>query len=289
MKTILITGITGYLGKRLSSAILKQGFNIIGLTPSKSDSIPQNSALKLYYLDETPLEEVFKSNRIDGIIHLATLYGRKGESAADMAKVNIIFPLELMVAAAKYKTSFFINTDTILTPALNPYALTKHQTKQWLDMFNNEFAAVNLRLDHFYGPQDSDVKFIAYLLKQLKAEVKSIPLTPGDQTRDFIYIDDVISAYITVINAALDGKFDLDKTHNFEVGTGVKTTIKELVLTLKKLLNNQTTVLNFGAVPYRKNEVLNYDIDTAPLKALGWQAKTMLLQGLKQTIKEEEF
>lgn len=71
MKTILITGITGYLGSRTAKYLNSKGFKLIGLTPSQKDTMAQNGNIKLYYLDQTPIEDVFSSNKIDGVIHFA--------------------------------------------------------------------------------------------------------------------------------------------------------------------------------------------------------------------------
>lgn len=287
MKTLLLTGITGYLGSRTAARLLEEGFNVIGLTPCRKDSMPPRENLKLYYLDETSLEEVFSSNKPDGVIHFATCYGRTGESPARVAEVNLLFPLEILNLAVKHKTGFFINTDTILTPLLNPYALTKAQFAQWLKLYEDKITAVNMRLDHFYGPFDKPVKFIAFILRELKNKVSVIPLTQGGQTRDFIYIDDLISAYICVLNAVIGGKLKPGKIHNFEVATGSKHSIKELVTALKELTGNTVTKLDFGAVPYRKNEALDYQIDNSALLELGWKPSKTLLQGLKEIIKQE--
>ena len=110
-----------------------------------------------------------------------------------------------------------------------------------------------MRLDHFYGPFDKPVKFIAFVLRELKNKVPSIPLTQGGQTRDFIYIDDVISAYGLVLQAVLDGKIKSGKIHNFEVGTGTKHSIKELVCTLKKLTGNLFARTARRPIPWRKS------------------------------------
>lgn len=289
MKNILLTGITGYLGSRMADCLLKKGFSVIGLTPSRKDSMPPRQNLTLYYLDETSLEEVFFTNKIDGVIHFATCYGRTGEPPARVAEINLLFPLKILNLAIKYKAEFFINTDTILTPLLNPYALTKAQFLQWLKLFSGKITAVNMRLDHFYGPFDKPIKFIAFILKELKRQALSIPLTQGEQTRDFIYIDDVISAYLCVLNAVMEKKFKPGKIHNFEVATGSKHSIKELVTLLKELTGNTVTKLDFGAVPYRNNEVLDYQIDNSALLELGWKPSKTLLQGLKETIKQEDI
>lgn len=287
MKTILITGITGYLGSRTAKYLNSKGFKLIGLTPSQKDTMAQNGNLKLYYLDQTPIEDVFSSNKIDGVIHFATSYGRTGENPVQVAKTNLIFPLEVLNLAVKYKAEFFINTDTILTPMLNPYALTKHQFAEWLTLFSDKITTVNMRLDHFYGPFDKPIKFIPFILRELKNKVPAIHLTQGDQKRNFIYIDDVISAYGLVLQAVIDGKIKRGKNNNFETGTDAKYSIKELVTALKKLTGNTETELKFGAIPYRKNEVLEYHLDNSALLALGWKPSKTLLQGLEEIIKQE--
>lgn len=287
-KTLLITGASGYLGANLCARLFKEGFDIIALTPNKADVFKFDKRFakqaRVYYLDETPLEKVFKENKIDAVIHLATLYGRTGETSAQIAKVNLLFPLEILQNAVKHGVKTFINTDTILSPQLNPYALTKAQFAQWLKFYADKIQAVNLRLDHFYGPFDKPVKFIAFVLEQIKTGAKEINLTEGSQTRDFIYIDDVISAYLCLLQN-LD-KIPLGKFNNFETATDRRTSIKELVTLIKKETGSKIK-LNFGAVPYRSNEKLSYDIDTSALRALGWKPKIFIEEGVKKIIKAE--
>jgi nucleoside-diphosphate-sugar epimerase len=285
MKTVFMTGASGYLGGRITQTLLKQGYKIIALTPNAQDSVRQKPGLKVYRLDKTAPEEVFRKNKINGIIHLATCYGRAKEDTAAIAKVNIIFPLTLLELAVKYGVSFFINTDTILAPNLNAYALTKSQFAAWLDLYSDKIKAVNMRLDHFYGPFDNPSKFIAFIIKNFKQNIPELDLTEGSQLRDFIYVDDVINAYALVLKNI--PKIPGGKINNFEVATGVKISIKEAVLTIKELLQNTKTRLNFGAIPFRKNEVLSYDIDASVLRALGWRPKLNFRQGIKKIIQEE--
>lgn len=287
-KAILITGASGYLGTRLCARLFEKGFNIIALTPSKTDIFKFDKRFakqaRVYYLDKTPLEKIFKENKIDVVIHLAALYGRLGETPCQIAKVNLLFPLEVLQNAVKYGVKTFINTDTILSAQLNPYALTKAQFAQWLNFYAAKIRAVNLRLDHFYGPFDKPIKFIAFVFEQIKTGAKEINLTEGSQTRDFIYIDDVISAYLCILKN-LD-KIPLGKFNNFETATDSRISIKDLVTFIKKETKSKIK-LNFGAVPYRENEILSYDIDTSALRALGWKPKVFIERGIKKIIKEE--
>ena len=90
-----------------------------------------------------------------------------------------------------------------------------------------------------------------------------------------------------VLQAVIDGKIKRGKNNNFETGTDAKYSIKELVTALKKLTGNTETELKFGAIPYRKNEVLEYHLDNSALLALGWKPSKTLLQGLEEIIKQE--
>lgn len=287
MKNLLITGASGYLGSRITEQLLNLGYHIIAVTPNEKDVPESHKNLTICPLDQVAPQQIFNQYKIDGVFHFATCYGRGGQTAAEIAQVNLLLPLTLLSLAVKAGSKFFINTDTILQPNINPYSLTKRQFAQWLEFYADKIKAVNMRLDHFYGPHDHPVKFIAWLIKNFKENVDHIDLTEGAQTRDFVYIDDVISAYLCVFSSL--NKLPVGKFNNFEVGSGEKTSIKDMVLMLQKLLNKQNVKLNFGAVPYRKNEILDYTVDISALKALGWKAQVMLKQGLQKIVEEEKL
>lgn len=288
MKTILLTGATGYLGYNISKKLLENGYKIIALCLNKAEKYKfyDNKNVKVYYLSETSVTEIFNNNKIDIVIHLATLYGRQNEEIHEMISANIEFPVNVLMQAIKHNVRIFINTDTILVKNLNPYSLTKSQFSEWLAMFSDKIKCVDMKLDHFYGPNDKPVKFVAWIIEQLRNNVEKIDLTEGSQTRDFIYVDDVTDAFMCVVKNA--DKIPQGQLNKFEVGTNVKTSIKTLVTTIKKLIGNTKTNLNFGAIPYRKNEVLDYEIDTTALRLLGWTPKvTDIEKGLKKILKSE--
>lgn len=287
MKKILITGASGYLGSRITKQLLSLGYHIIAVTPNEKDVPECHKNLTICPLNKITPQEIFNQNEIEGVFHFATCYGRGGQTADQIAQVNLLFPLTLLSLAVKQGSKFFINTDTILQPNINPYSLTKRQFAQWLEFYADKIKAVNMRLDHFYGPHDHPVKFIAWLIKNFKENVDHIDLTEGAQTRDFIYIDDVISAYLCVFKS-LD-KLPVGKFNNFEVGSGKKTSIKDMVLMLQNFMHKQNVKLNFGAVPYRKNEVLDYTVDISALLALGWTPETTLQKGLQNIITQEQL
>ncbi|MSU34038.1 MAG: NAD-dependent epimerase/dehydratase family protein [Pedosphaera sp.] len=112
----------------------------------------------------------------------------------------------------------------------------------------------------------------------------SIQLTEGLQKRDFIYIDDVVDAFDRILNSSVQrepGYF------SFEVGSGKTISIREIVEMITTMVPGSLTVLKWGALPYRANEVMNSSVDFKPLFALGWRPKISLEDGLARMISEE--
>ena len=115
------------------------------------------------------------------------------------------------------------------------------------------------------------------MIAALRNNVPSIDLTPGEQIRDFIYIDDVVNAYQTVIQKISEVP-NLYKS--FQVSTKRLISIKELIIYLKEITGS-STVLNFGAIPYRKNEIMHSTSDNSALLALGWKPIINIEKGIQ--------
>lgn len=287
-QAICITGATGYLGSRLVQSFFDKGHTIIALKHhEKTDyEFINNAQVKTYFTkSEKNWQKLFIEHKIDTIIHTAVAYGRNNEDITEIIDANIKFPCELLSLAIKHNVSNFINTDTILSHKINPYALTKYQFTQYLELYASKIRCINLKFDHFYGPNDKSNKFIAYLIENFKNNIPKLDLTEGSQYRDFIYIDDVINAYQCIFNVR--HLLPLGFLYSYNVGSNSKITIKELVLKIQEKAGNTATKLNFGAIPYRQNELLDYEIDTSAIRLLGWSAQTSLDKGLDIIIKEE--
>ena len=281
---ILLTGASGYLGSRLCKRLSEAGHEVVALCLDRNEVkniFVESPKVTYVYLSEKSPRKIIESNSIDGVIHTATLYGRRHESLKEMISANVIFPAEIISACQDCRVSFFINTGSILNKFTSCYSLTKSQVVDWMEMFASEIKMINLRLDHFYGPNDKNTKFVAMILEKLSCNEPSIDLTDGLQERDFIYIDDVVNAFITVLENI--NRIKCGKVTTFEVGSGVKTSVRTLVTKLKELTGS-TSRLNFGAIPYRQNEMINYEVDISGLRELGWTPKTFLEAGLKKII-----
>jgi len=284
-KTVLITGATGFLGSHITRELHRNGYKVIILKRSFSDIWRIRdiySEIRSYDIDKIDLELPFKENKIDCVVHTATKYGRKEERISEIVETNIIFPLKILETATFFDTDTFFNTDTILYSYLNHYSLSKRQFIEWLSAFQDRIKIFNLKLEHMYGEMDDFSKFIPFVIKELLLKATEIKLTKGEQRRDFIYVGDVVDACKAILHS-------LDKYskgfYEYEVGTGIATPIKDVVLLLKTLTLNNETYLNFGALPYRDNEIMESKANLEKIKKdVGWEPKILLEEGLKKTI-----
>ncbi len=284
-KTVLITGINGFLGSNLAQS-LSRDYHIIGLEKDFCclNNI-NNEQFKVYSSDQNP-EIIFQENQLFAIVHAATKYNRNDESLEALINTNILLPVKLFELANQYDVSLFINTDTFFNNPdyqysyLSAYTLSKSQVLDWFRNIKGSTKLINMKLFHIYGPNDAMSKFIPSIISRIKNNEASIDLTNGEQERDFVYIDDVINAYKVVLN-----RFDsLEGNHiTIETGTGNATSIKELVIKVKEL-SNSTSRLNFGALPQRSNEIMHAIANNEVLKSLGWRQKSNLESNLLKII-----
>lgn len=284
---ILLTGATGFLGSNLLARLVEDNHNVVVLV-RQSSSLQRIANLldrvTVHSLGDTNYHDLFHSNSIETIIHCATNYGRGAIDSVELLDANLIMPLQLLQSGCRAGVRCFINTDTILDKGVNDYALSKSQFRDWLGNYAQKMVCVNVALEHFYGPQDNPTKFVSFIVKQLLDGVDSINLTLGEQKRDFIFIDDIVSAFLLIIDNCASMKSGyLD----YEIGTGDTISIREFVELTKQLSGNTHTQLNFGAVPYRENEAMEAVVNTAGICALGWKPSTTLIEGLSKMIAKE--
>lgn len=285
-KRILITGITGFLGSHLAKACLASGYQVIALKRRDSSLSRIESIVRevtLYDTDKLDISKLFAEQPgIDAVIHTATCYGRNGESINQIFESNTAFPLRLLEAASQAGVRTFINTDTILDKYLNLYSMTKNQFLEWGRFFamRSRIHFSNVRLEHFYGPNDDESKFTSFIIKNCLENAPELKLTLGEQKRDFIYIDDVVAAYMLLIEKL--GTFS-DHYVEFDVGSGNAISIRDFVETVQRMTHSHTKAI-FGALPYREGEVMLSHANVAPLQQLGWNCQTSLEQGLVRVI-----
>lgn len=286
-RCVLVTGATGFLGSRLLLNLVKKGYNVIILKRSFSNTWRIKDALsqtKSYDIDKIDIERVFNENEIEGIIHLATDYGRKNNNDVihQMFKANIDLPTELLALGTKYGTNFFINTHTYADNKYNLYSATKSAFMEIARFFiaNYQVKFINMRLEYMYGERDDDTKFIPFVIKNI-LEGKEIRATKGEQKRDFIHVQDVVDAYLKVLDNLENFNEDFME---FEIGTGKSISLKDFVSKIEEEIGKRANI-KWGAVPYRKNEIFDSKarIEKAE-KYLRWDPKYDIYSGLKKTI-----
>ena len=287
-KTILLTGGTGFLGSNLLKELVLRKFRVILILRSSSNIWRIRNVLDKVItvnIDEVALDKIFLDEKIDIILHCATNYGRKEIDPISLLEANLILPLNLLQLGRKANVSCFINTDTLLDKRISYYSLSKSQFKEWLKVYSNEITCINIALEHFYGPLDDQSKFVTYIIKNILADVDAIDLTGGDQKRDFIYIDDVVAAFMKIIEHSFGLRCGFI---NYEIGTSHVISIRDFVSLVKSMARNGRTRLNFGAIPYRDNEVMESRVDITEIRKLNWAPRFTLEEGLKKTIALEK-
>lgn len=288
-KVTLLTGGTGFLGSHLLRRLAVEGFHVVIVKRTTSDLSRIRTlmgAFDSWNLDTTDVAEVFERYKVDRVIHCATNYGRNEQAPWETIEANLVLPLKLIHLASRAGVASFVNTDTILNKRISHYSLSKRQFIDWMNSYSSDLLCLNIALEHFYGPEDDPSKFVTRILLDLLEEKSSIPLTPGDQRRDFIYVDDVIDGFMRIL-AVHDG--NSKGYHHYEIGTGSSVSIRDFVQLAKRLTGNEHSDLEFGVLPYRANEVMNSAVDTTRLRALGWSPRFSLEEGLKRTLELQGY
>ena len=288
---ILLTGATGFVGSHMLEELLDTGHRVSIITRSSSDLTrirPRlNEVAQVYNMDKVSLESIFQKHQVEVIIHTATSYGRN-QLLSEQLEANIQFPIRLLELGTKYHSKAFMNTDTFFgKEQYSSYAYldSYSKSKKFMDNMAKAYAArhsikyVNMRLEHVYGPNDQEHKFISATIQALLRK-PSLSLTQGEQKRDFVYVQDVAKAYTTVI----DHLEALSDVTEFEIGRGCSTSIREFV-ELAHQLTASSTSLDFGLLPYRESEIMDSYADHQGLLALGWRAETDLHAGIMAILK----
>ena len=281
----MITGSAGFIGANLIRKLLSLNYDVNLVLRKSSDLWRIREILnkvKAYHVDllnKKKLTKIVRKINPNFIIHLATYSDyRKQTDAEKMIDANIKSALNLLLASKNIDYKLFINTGSsseygVKNKPMNEkdclkpisfYAVTKASTTFLCQVFANEYKKpiITLRPFSVFGPYEEEKRFIPTIIKAV-IENKSIKLTPGNQRRDFIYIDDVVDIYIKALSYGkkLSGEI-------LNIGTGIEYTNDEVVQTLFKVTCKKVKIKK-GAFP----------------KRLNWKPKFSLEKGLDETYK----
>jgi CDP-paratose synthetase len=288
-KMILLTGATGFLGSRLLASLLERGHEVVAIKRSFSDTTKIRASLShpglhLFDIDTTDPKTLFERHAVDTIIHTATEYGRGATPLYSILEANLQLPLRLAELGINHGVKCFINSDSFFNKGnssysnLLNYSLSKKSLLIWLEKLSSKLKIINVVLEHIYGPHDSESKFVESVIRQVAIDrVARVALTHGHQRRDFVYLDDVVVAYLELVEYGREHDFSF-KT--FGLGTGESTQVRDFVATVKTL-SGSPTELGFGDIPYRPDEIMTSTADNSSLRELGWRPSVSIEQGIR--------
>ncbi len=299
-KRVLITGGAGFIGSNLirKLLLLKYDVNIL-IKPSTNpwrlkDILPQIKAFQTDLLNKQELSKKVNTINPSIIIHLTTYTRyRNQQDFGQMIGTNINGTLNLLYASKNINYDIFVNTgssseygiknnpmkETDLLEPVSFYAATKASATLLCSVFAKEFKKpiVTLRPFSAYGPYEEKDRFIPTIIKAM-IEEKPINLTPGEQRRDFIYIDDIVDIYIKAISK---GKGLAGQILN--MGTGKEYTNDQVVDLLFKI-SGKSVLVKKGAFPKRIWDNPHWVADTSKAeKLLKRKPNYNLEDGLKKT------
>jgi len=297
---ILVTGGAGFIGSNVVDTLVKEGHEVTvvdNLSTGKEENI--NPEVKFYnidLLDIESLEFVFREFKPDVVNHhAAQIDVRKSvEDPAFDAETNIIGSINLFELSINYgvRRIIFSSTggalygelenlpaseDTPIEP-LSPYGVAKYCAENYLNYFKRLYGVerVILRYANVYGPRQDQLGEAGVVAiftgKTLKGE-KPVIYGDGNQTRDYIYVEDVVEANILALNG---------KEGFYNIGTGRETSVNELINVFSNVLGKE---IKPEYVPPRKGEVYRISLDGEKAKReLGFTPKFTIEEGIRKTI-----
>jgi CDP-paratose synthetase len=292
-----MTGASGFLGRAtLEQLLLDPGLFVVVAHRSSTPSsfLTKLNPLKTHIFNveiEEEIQSIFSKYEIKTILHLATNYGRHNRSIDSVLSANLVLPLKLLTHGIAANVQHFINIDSFYNKAgnLNDQLFNYSQSKQalipWLKQYSNQIKVSNLILEHMYGPGDAEDKFIPTLIKSSLCDFSDgLKLSRGQQERDFIFVDDVVSAIQAVVEEAMSmGKLEKIGYQDIGVGHGKGTNLIQLAEIIIRIIGTSSPP-PFSNAPYKKHEIMSSIADNSKLVQLGWTPKTDLIEGLAQTI-----
>lgn len=290
-KNILIIGGTGFIGYHVTKKALKKKWSVtsISLTTPKKKIFKSVKYLKLDITKEKNFK-ILKNKNFDYILNLAGYidhsnnqkiikthyYGTK--NIANFFLYKKIISFVQLSSGLEYGKNKNPNYEKDKCYPKSLYAKAKYlSTKYLLYLYvKKKFPVTIVRLFQAYGPYQKLNRLIPQIIKK-SLKGKSFPCTEGNQSKDFLYIDDLIDLIFKIF-AKESARGEI-----FNAGSGKKTKIKTLIKKIVKLCKKGKPI--FGAIKMRSDEsdIMVSNVNKSK-KILNWKYKTSLLKGLKKTI-----
>ncbi|NMB57391.1 SDR family NAD(P)-dependent oxidoreductase [Candidatus Beckwithbacteria bacterium] len=304
MTKILITGGAGFIGTHLVNTYLVAGFQVAVLDKKEKKEVKLDLANIDYFqvdlTEEKAVEKIFAQFKPQIVSHHAALINvaTSMQQTLDYENNNVLVTFKLLELCKKYQIKQFIfpssvavygsklkNGKTYSYPISeeiegNPesfYGLQKYVCEKIISLYQNNFTTTIFRYANVFGPfQDSGAEggVVAIFSENLAKNKNSIIYGDGKQTRDFIYVKDVVQANLLATQKNLAGIFN--------VSSQKEVSVNDLYFLLVKLNSHN---MNPQYLSKRPGDIERSLLDNKKIKLnLGWQPLYSLKKGLKETL-----
>jgi UDP-glucose 4-epimerase len=306
--TVLVTGGAGFIGSHLADRLLAEGHRVVSVDDLTTGRIANLAEARGYGKEFTFFNidvrsdgvlQLFERHRPEIVMHLAAQAGVRPSLLDPVhdASVNIMGLLNVLDCCAKTgvrKVVYAASGGTIYgepkrLPAkesaaqasrpLSPYGVSKKVAIDYLGFYQRyrglDFTA--LALGNVYGPRQDphgEAGVVAIFASRMLAGEAPTIFGDGNQTRDYVFIDDSVHAFVQAIDRG-SGKL-------VNIGTGLETSVNGLFKLLAEI-TGFTGEPSFGPLPNGELRRIALDISLAP-SAIAWKPWTHLEDGLKETV-----
>lgn len=313
-KTYLVTGGAGFIGSSLADFLLKKDYKVVvidNFCDFYDPSIKRNNVndnldnpnYKLYEIDlrcKSDVEKVFRENKIDVVIHLAAMAGVRPsiENPILYQEVNCIGTQNLLEVMKEYgvknlvmassssvygnnKKVPFKETD-IVDYAISPYAATKKSNEVMTHVYHKLFNmnVIMLRFFTVYGPRQRPDFAINKFTRLMLNDEEVTMFGDGTTSRDYTYIDDIVSGIYSSINYVLNNK---DVYEIVNLGNSSPVSLKEMINTIAEVLNKEPKI---NEMPMQQGDVdIAYADISKAKEMLNYDPKTPFKEGIEKFVK----
>lgn len=295
-KRVFVTGASGFIGTRLVDALVECGAQVCSFDARAAAGKRPGSSVTGDLRERSIVRDAVKNAAPDLVFHLAAAKDRS-IAAGDfdrLIQVNLTGSLNLLSAlqegadvqsivvvstAEEYGGNPCPFTERMREAPVSAYSFSKMCMTRLCETFSmlHGMPLVILRPTLAYGPgQDTDM-FLPSLINSL-LDGTPFAMTAGEQSRDFLYVDDLVNALIrAAVTEEARGKV-------VNIGSGTPVRLKEIAVMVESLIGKKG-LLRLGEKSYRVGEIMDYYVDNSRAKTLlGWEPATSLTDGLARTI-----
>lgn len=297
---IVVTGGVGFIGSHLVDRLIQEGHEVVvvdNLSTGKRKNLNRSAEFYKMDIQSSRLARVFRNERPALLMHLAAQMDvrRSVEDPVYDAQVNILGTLNVLEQAVRHGTrkvifsssggAIYGEQETFPAPEshptrpASPYGISKLSGEHYLAYYQrvSGIQYVSLRYANVYGPRqdpNGEAGVVAIFAQKLLGREQPIINGNGRQTRDFVYVEDVVEANLSAMGKEVQGTYN--------VGTGQETSVNDLFRIMADIANPGCKELHG---PAKKGEQIRSVVDSGKLRReLGWEPKVSLQEGLARTV-----